>query len=337
MKVRLVVFLATIAVLTGSNSARIVGQMSGDTAQKHIDAAKAAAGQDWAWMYNTLCVDALGRVGTPAAPQAAAAATAPERTTWHAEPMKVFDNVYWLGQTEFSAWAITTSDGIILMDAIYDYSVRDEVVEGMKKLGLNPASIKYAIMGHWHSDHSGGAKTLQELYGTKIIMGPADWDSVEKSNPTWKPKKDIVATDGMKVTLGDTTVTVYITPGHTPGTVSVIIPLKDGKERHVGAVWGGINPNLYGHGVRNGPTLEAVIKMWTASAVRFMDIANKAGVDVYLTIHPGYDMALEKIRALPYRKPGDPHPFVSKDELTRFLTIIKECDDAQLARLESGS
>jgi hypothetical protein len=40
---------------------------------------------------------------------------------------------------------------------------------------------------------------------------------------------------------------------------------------------------------------------------------------------------------LPYRKPGDPHPFVSKDEVTRFLTIIKECDDAQLARIESGS
>jgi hypothetical protein len=74
--------------------------------------------------------------------------------------------------------------------------------------------------------------------------------------------------------------------------------------------------------------------MWTASAVRFTDIVNKAGVDVYLTIHPGYDMALEKIRALPYRKAGDPHPFVSKDETARFLTIIKECDDAQLARLQ---
>src|SRR6266446_575661 len=106
-----------------------------------------------------------------------------------------------------------------------------------------------------------------------------------------------------------TTLTIYLTPGHTPGTISVLVPLKDGNQKHMGAVWGGINPNLYGHLVRNGPTLEAVIKMWSASAARFMDIANKAGADVYLTIHPGYDMALEKIRALPYRKPGDPHPF----------------------------
>ena len=66
-----------------------------------------------------------------------------------------------------------------------------------------------------------------------------------------------------------------------------------------------------------------------------MDIANKAGADTYLTIHPFYDGALEKIHALNYRKPGDPHPLVSKDNLTRFLTIIKECTDAQMALVSS--
>ena len=340
MKVRLVVFLATIAVLTGSNSARIVGQMSGDTAQKHIDAAKAAAGQDWAWMYNTLCVDALGRVGTPAAPQAAAAATPPERTTWHAEPMKVFDNVYWLGQTEFSAWAITTSDGIILMDAIYDYSVRDEVVEGMKKLGLNPASIKYAIMGHWHSDHSGGAKTLQELYGTKIIMGPADWDSVEKSNPTWKPKKDIVATDGMKVTLGDTTVTVYVTPGHTAGTLSSIIPVKDGGKPHLAAYWGGTMFNWIGRtsgpGMRKpyeeygGKPESFWFSQYGTNADRFRDIATKAGADIIMSNHTAFDGSKVKMPLLGLRKPGDAfHPYIiGKDGVQRYLTTVSECAKA---------
>jgi len=66
-----------------------------------------------------------------------------------------------------------------------------------------------------------------------------------------------------------------------------------------------------------------------------MDIAAKAGADTYLTIHPLYDNALEKIHALKYRKPGDPHPLVSKDNLNRFLTIIKECTDAQMARISS--
>jgi hypothetical protein len=41
------------------------------------------------------------------------------------------------------------------------------------------------------------------------------------------------------------------------------------------------------------------------------------------------------MNALRFRKPGDPHPFVSKDNLNRFMTIIKECTDAQLARISS--
>ena len=53
--------------------------------------------------------------------------------------MKVFDNLYFLGQTEYSVWAVTTSQGIIVIDTIFDYSVEDEVVGGLKKLGLDPA------------------------------------------------------------------------------------------------------------------------------------------------------------------------------------------------------
>ena len=55
----------------------------------------------------------------------------PARDTWHAEPVKVFDNLYFLGQTEFSSWAVTTSAGIIIIDSIFDYSVDDEVVGGI--------------------------------------------------------------------------------------------------------------------------------------------------------------------------------------------------------------
>ena len=58
-----------------------------------------------------------------------------------------------VGMTEYSAWALTTSQGIILIDAIYDYSVEDEVVGGLKKLGLNPADVKYVLVSHAHSDH----------------------------------------------------------------------------------------------------------------------------------------------------------------------------------------
>jgi hypothetical protein len=66
-----------------------------------------------------------------------------------------------------------------------------------------------------------------------------------------------------------------------------------------------------------------------------MEIEEKAGGDVYLAIHPHYDRTIEKLRALSFRKPGAPHPFVSASAVKRFLTIMSECTDAQLARVTS--
>ena len=80
----------------------------------------------------------------------------------------------------------------------------------MQKLGLDPKNIKYVLISHAHADHIGGAEMLQTRYKTRVVMGGPDWDWVEKYPNRYKtmaPKRDIVATDGMKITLGDTTVT----------------------------------------------------------------------------------------------------------------------------------
>src|SRR5262245_4921515 len=111
---------------------------SGEVAA-HVAAAKAAAGTDFAGVFNRVCNEAVppasrgdagerGRGATPRPPGP------PARETWHAEPVKVFDNLYFLGQTEYSVWAVKTSEGLILVDSIFDYSVDDEVAGGRKKL-----------------------------------------------------------------------------------------------------------------------------------------------------------------------------------------------------------
>src|SRR6059036_1735470 len=141
----------------------------------HVAAAKAAAGADFAGVFNRICTEAI-----PSATPAAGRGNAPRppgpppRDTWHADPVKVFDNLYFLGQTEYSVWAVTTSAGVILVDAIFDYSVDDEVVGGLKKLGLDPATIKYVVISHGHSDHSGGAKYLQDRFNARVILTAAD-------------------------------------------------------------------------------------------------------------------------------------------------------------------
>jgi metallo-beta-lactamase class B len=310
--------------------------------QVHLAAAKAAAyrpGNDLSVLYDTVCEPALSAKG-PAEPNVQAgagpgAAKVPPRSEWYTEPGKVFDNLYYIGSLRQSTWAVTTSEGIILIDSGFDYSVKDLIVDGLKKFQLDPAQIKYIILSHAHSDRFYGSRYLQDTYHPHVIMSDADWSVVEKSKDpdNVKPKRDMVATDGMKLTLGDTTLTLYITPGHTPGTISTLVPLKDGNQRHLGAVWGGINADMGRMGVQYFPSLPDAFKTWSASAERFRNITTKENADVYLTLHPFYDKALDKLHALNFRGPGDPNPFVSKSNLNRFLTIIKECTDAELARI----
>jgi metallo-beta-lactamase class B len=247
----------------------------------------------------------------------------------------VFDNLYWLGQTEYSVWAVTTSAGIILVDTIFDYSVEDEVVSGMQKIGLDPTTIKYAIVSHGHGDHSGGAKFLQDRFGTRIVLSAADWDLLDRSSGV-KPRRDVVATDGMKLTLGDTTLTLYITPGHTLGTLSTLIPVKDNGVPRLVAEWGGTAFNWMG-GSPAYITPERPAKFWFQtyidSARRFRDIASKAGADVVIANHTNFDGSKANLPAVSSRRPGQPNPYVvGKEGVMRYMTVVEECAQAGLIR-----
>ncbi|MCU1382289.1 MAG: hypothetical protein JWL71_986 [Acidobacteria bacterium] len=298
----------------------------------HVAAAKAAVGRDHQVLFTSLCSaeptgPGTGRRGAPPQPGAAPppAPGPPSRERWHAEPMKVFDNLYFLGMTEFSAWAVNTSEGIIIIDALYDYSVDDEIAEGLKKVGLDPARIKYVIISHGHSDHSGGAKYLQDTYKARVLLSAADWDLLDRGRGT-RPARDMVATDGQKLTLGDTTITMYITPGHTAGTLSYLIPVKDNGTPHLVAEWGGTAFNF--------PRTAENFRTYTASAVRFGQIATQAGADAVISNHSQYDGSNTKIPALQARKPGEPNPYVvGTDSVKRYMKIAEECSRAAELRV----
>ena len=251
----------------------------------------------------------------------------PPRGAWYQEPAKVFDNLYYVGDNHHSMWAVTTSEGIILHDTAFEYMVEAQIIDGLRAFGLDPADIEYVIIGHGHSDHYLGARTLQDRYGARVIMAERDWELIENSNAPEevKPRRDLVASDGMELTLGDTTLTLYVTPGHTPGTISTLIPLRDGDSPHLGALWGG---TAFGFGHYADP-FEAV-SIYRESADRFRDIVLRTRADVHLSSHTNYDQTLDKLKALRFRGPGDSHPFVSSDAVDRYQTVLIECADATL-------
>ena len=120
MKTVLGVLMATSLVTT---------QNAANTPEAHVAVAKAAAGDAYQNLFNFLCAVPAPRAGGPAAGARGGGRPPgpPDRSTWYAEPVKVFDNLYFVGQSEYSAWAVTTSEGIILFDTLFDYSVEEEV------------------------------------------------------------------------------------------------------------------------------------------------------------------------------------------------------------------
>jgi metallo-beta-lactamase class B len=326
---RLAIPPLTVAFMAVAAAGVITAGQSGSAAvAAHRAAAKAAAGDQFSGLLERVCAEPQPAASTAqrgqAAPAQAARREAPPREQWHAEPVKVFDNFYFVGTREHGAWAVATTEGLIVIDALYDYAVIDEVENGLKKLGLDATTMKYLIISHGHGDHHGGTKYLQDKYRPRVVMGPADWDLVERDTRNPRPTRDIAATDGQKITLGDTTITLYITPGHTASTISLLVPVKDGARTHIAASWGGtaFNPGI---------TSEA-IKAYVQSARRFRDLAAKAGADVIFTNHTAFDDTNKKLVAVAARKPGAPHPYViGPDAVKRYLTVAEECGLAAIA------
>jgi metallo-beta-lactamase class B len=235
------------------------------------------------------------------------------------EPFQVFDNFYYVGMDNISAWALTTSEGIILFEAMMVANWEQTIVAGLTTLGLDPNDIEYIVIGHAHNDHWGGAAFLEQRFGAQVLMGEPDWDHIltwpQIGTPAPIPSKGRGIVDGDTLTLGDTTVRFVATPGHTPGTISSLIPLKDGDDWHLGAYWGGPSMSFL-----EPDGLEQYI-----SSTYKLENAD-SDTDVELTNHPWADGTFIKKAALEQREPGDRHPFVTgHDGVERWAETLRRC------------
>jgi metallo-beta-lactamase class B len=332
----------------GTFAAMLVGtalsaQAPASDIDTHVNAAKAAAGLDYRATFVNLCFSganpALARAGGAArgapaggAPAGRGAAPAtPDRGTWYAAPYKIFDNLYWLGTRQHSSWALRTSDGLIILDTNFAWATQPEIIDGLTTLGLDPRDIKYVVISHAHGDHDQGAADLQRRYNAKVVMGAPDWESTLQRPATAAggvPKRDIsVGPDGTKLTLGDTTLTILATPGHTPGTLSYVFPVKDQGRTVMVAYSGGTLTGNFGADAARWDE-------YVASQRAIAKAAADAGATVILSNHSEYDNAYTKARLIAAkREVGEDHPFVvGAQGVQRYFTVMTECATASKLR-----
>jgi metallo-beta-lactamase class B len=270
---------------------------------------------------------------------------------WDAQkvaPIKVFDNLYYVGPGNVSVWLLQTADGLMVFDATQEPLV-DHVLDSIRKVGFNPADIRYIFLTHGHLDHFGGAGKLKAAAPkARIATLEEDWGLIETfykrvssgeyaKNPNARDPgvpftRDLVIKEGDVITLGKTQVNVYKLPGHTAGSPTFTFTVYDNGRPHKAVLFGGPGQR---NGVEGGTQFLASVRR-LKNAKEFADVEVPVHVHSWLTTYPDPrgGTVFEPAMQLAKRQPGQPHPFVIPDLWKQWLDraetgTIKYIEDAR--------
>jgi metallo-beta-lactamase class B len=298
---------ASLAVLPAS-AADDFPKITPDPAQvrMHMDAAKKIAGADLAETARVYCLPLADIVNESIAYAKAGPSAAPTR---------IFDNLYYLGTRYVDSYALVTSQGIILIDALNNWDEAKTYIEdGLAKFGLKASDIKIVMISHGGDDHYGGAKYFQEKYGAKVYMTADSWDDalsgrVKRPGGGPAPVKDVIVKDGQKVVMGATTVTLLDTGG-----LSEIFNVRDNGKTHMVSIWGTF---ATGPGDMSFRTERGLVPYLKATAA--------AHVDVMIANHPYVNRGIDLNDQINAGK-TNPNPYViGPDKFARVMDIYREC------------
>jgi metallo-beta-lactamase class B len=216
-------------------------------------------------------------------------------------PHKVIGNIYYVGTETLSAFLITTPQGHILVNSTYERTV-PVIQDSVAKLGFKFSDIKIVLGSHAHGDHQEGDALVKELTGAQVMAMAEDIPALQNIRPAGKPHPvDRVLHDGDQVTLGGTTLTAHLTPGHTRGCTTWTLKAEEGGKSYDVVIIGsmGVNP---GTALVNNKQVPGIADEYKAG----FKVLRSLPCDVPLGSHPAmYNMA-EK-----YPKIGKgPNPFI---------------------------
>ncbi|MCQ4638228.1 MBL fold metallo-hydrolase [Anaerovorax odorimutans] len=205
----------------------------------------------------------------------------------------IFDDLLIIAQKETNCFVLKSTEGLIVLDAIWPCrEAFDAIVSAIRDVGWKPEDIKKLVLTHGHADHTGCGKWIVEAYRPQTYLSRRDdrfWqeEPVKKERPdTWKDYQiDVYIKEGDVMVLGDKTIWVYDTPGHTPGGLSFIFPVTEEGKVYQAALWGGSNP----------PGDLASVTCYLRSLDHFLKKAEEKNVSVALSNHTALDNGLERI------------------------------------------
>lgn len=242
-------------------------------------------------------------------------------------PHRVMDNLYYVGTKELASFLIVTPEGNILMNSDYEASV-PVIKASVEKLGFKFSDIKILIAGHAHPDHVEGDALVKQLTGAQVVVGRVDAPRTREFRPGGKEHPiDRLIDDGETVTLGGTTLTAHIMPGHTKGCLAWSTTLKENGKSY----YTFIECSLNGQFLQSLDQYPGIIEDFRATYKKALTFP----VEVFLSSHASFYGMAEKYAKLEKRGPGDPNPFVDPEGYKAHVAQYEKTFEAAVARMQT--
>ncbi|MFN7916290.1 MAG: subclass B3 metallo-beta-lactamase [Vicinamibacterales bacterium] len=167
----------------------------------------------------------------------------PDDMTTAYPPHKVIGNIYYVGTKSLAVYLIVTPAGNILINSTYERNV-PLIQKSIEQLGFKFSDTKMLLGSHAHGDHQEGDAMVKQMTGAQVIAMAEDVPALEAMKPGGKAHPiDRVIHDGDTVTLGGTTLTAHLTPGHTRGCTTWTLRATDGGKPYEVVIIGSLGTN----------------------------------------------------------------------------------------------
>jgi len=244
-------------------------------------------------------------------------------------PHRVMDNLYYVGTKELASFLIVTPQGNILMNSDYESSV-PVIRASVERLGFKFSDIKILIAGHAHPDHVGGDNLVKELTGAQVVVGRVDAPATKAFHPEGKEHPiDRLIDDGDTVTLGGTTLTAHMMPGHTKGCLAWTTDLKEGGKTYHAFIECSLN--IQAMKFVGNTDYPGIVDDYRATYKKALTFP----VDLWVSSHASFYNLAEKYAKLEKRREGDPNPFVDPEGYKAHVDQFEKNFEAALAKQQA--
>ena len=251
---------------------------------------------------------------------------------------RVISNIYFVGSKSLGVYLITTPQGHILINAGLEDSV-PMIQQSVEKLGFRFGDIKILLISHAHYDHDAGAARIKKLTGAKYMVMDTDVPVVESGGEkdffySHTPgmlypatKVDRILHDSDSVSLGDSTLTARLTPGHTKGCTTWTLKVNESGKSYDVVIVGSPNVNE-GYKLVDNTAYPQIASDYKKT----FEVLHSLHCDVFLGAHGSYyDLETKYLRMS-----ANANPFIDPKGYQQYVDDREQAYKTELARQQGA-